>query len=316
MKVIKTIGIVFGTILGVVIIALLSLNLLKFAIYSEYYHAEDSLCVNPGLSDGFIQQGVAVVDGTDYTIVSGYMKDKTKNSRIYVVASNGVSHYVNLVKNNETFTGHCGGVATSHDKVYLANNSKIYTIDLNDVINAKKGDTVEIGEGIKVNNSASFVYTNDTYLYVGEFNYSTKYVCEHLYQTNEGLHKAIVTKYALTDLTTPLQIFSIRDKVQGMAFTNGYVVMSTSWGVNDSIYYIYEEASATPSDNYLDGCQVYYLDNCLKSFKGPAMSEDLDVYRDGVIVTTTESASDKYIFGKFFFANRVVTIDINKILEK
>lgn len=316
MKVFKIIGIVLGTILCVVVLALLSLNLIKFAIYSEYYSAEDSLCVNPGMNDGFVQQGVAVADGTDYTIVAGYMKDKTQNSRIYVVSSSGVSHYVNLVKNSETFTGHCGGVATSHDKVYLANGSKIYTFNLSDVINAKEADKVEIGEGIKVNNNASFVYTNDTYLYVGEFNYSNKYICEHPYETNEGLHKAIVTKYSLTDLSTPIQIFSIRDKVQGIAFTNGYVVMSTSWGVNDSIYYIYEEASATPSDNYLDGCQVYYLDNCLKQFKGPAMSEDLDVYKDGVIVTTTESASDKYIFGKFFFANRVVTIDINKILEK
>ena len=41
------------------------------------------------------------------------------------------------------------------------------------------------------------------------------------------------------------------------------------------------------------------------------MSEDLDYY-DGKVITLFESACDKYIFGKFFFANKIVSLDINK----
>ena len=58
-------------------------------------------------------------------------------------------------------------------------------------------------------------------------------------------------------------------------------------------------------------CLLYYLNNCLNEIKGPAMSEDLDYY-DGKVITLFESACDKYIFGKFFFANKIVSLDINK----
>ena len=53
---------------------------------------------------------------------------------------------------------------------------------------------------------------------------------------------------------------------------------------------------------------VYYLEECQKDVKGPAMAEGLD-YLDGRVITLTESASDKYIFGKFFFANKIVAIE-------
>ena len=66
-------------------------------------------------------------------------------------------------------------------------------------------------------------------------------------------------------------------------------------------------ASAVDSGEMLDGAKVYYLDNVVKTFNGPAMGEDLDVDSDGKIVTLTESASNKYIFGKFFFANKIVS---------
>ena len=37
------------------------------------------------------------------------------------------------------------------------------------------------------------------------------------------------------------------------------------------------------------------------------MAEGLD-YLDGEVITLTESASNKYIFGKFFFANKIVSL--------
>ena len=51
--------------------------------------------------------------------------------------------------------------------------------------------------------------------------------------------------------------------------------------------------------------------NCkLVEVKGPAMGEDLDYY-NGKIVTLTESASDKYIFGKLFGATKIVLLDFD-----
>ena len=59
-----------------------ALNLLKFAIYSEYYAMESEICKNPGISDAFICQGIAAVENEGVILVSGYMKDGTR-SRIY-----------------------------------------------------------------------------------------------------------------------------------------------------------------------------------------------------------------------------------------
>jgi hypothetical protein len=41
------------------------------------------------------------------------------------------------------------------------------------------------------------------------------------------------------------------------------------------------------------------------------MAEGLDLY-NGKVITMSESASNKYIFGKFFFANKIITLDILK----
>ena len=87
--------------------------------------------------------------------------------------------------------------------------------------------------------------------------------------------------------------------------------MSTSYGISDSVYYVYDESNAAASGQTMDGAPVYYLGKCQRELLGPAMAEGIDYY-DGKVITLTESASDKYIFGKFFCATKIVSIDINK----
>ena len=284
------------------------LNIAKFFIYSDYYSSKTNICKNPGIHDNFVCQGIAVSEENEKILVCGYMTDKT-NSRIYVTDSDNDSYYVNLTRDGEVFTGHAGGMAITGDTVYLANGSKLYTFSLSEILSLNNGDSVDIGKGTKVNNSASFVYSDENYVYVGEFHDGGKYVTKHPYQTNDGLYHAIITKYSVNDLTTPIKIYSVRDKVQGACFTpDGKVVLSTSYGLSDTVYYVYNEADAIDSGLTLDGAPLYYLNGCVKEMKGPAMGEDLDYY-EGKVIPLTESASDKYIFGKFFFANKIVAIE-------
>ena len=295
-------------ILALVILTVGVLNVAKLAIYSDYYSAKDDLCKNPGLSDGFVCQGICSVDGTDKILVSGYMKDKTP-SRIYITDTEDNSYFVKLSKSGKEFTGHAGGISMSGDTVYIANGSRLYSFSLTALLDAKEGDTLDIGEGVEVNNSASFCYADENYVYVGEFHDGGKYVTDHPYETAEGAHYAIVCRYTHDDLEHPNKIYSIRDKVQGICFTpDGKVVLSTSYGLTDSHYYVYNEADARDSGETLDGAPVYYLEECLQNLKGPAMAEGLD-YLDGRVITLTESASDKYIFGKLFFANKIVSLE-------
>ena len=315
MKVLKFIGklimfVIIG-ILALILVTIIGLNIAKHFIYSDYYSIKTDICKNPGLNDGFVCQGIAVSEENNVILVCGYMKDKS-NSRIYVTDFDSNSYYVELTRGGEKYTGHAGGLAITGDTVYIANAKKIYSFPLSSVLSASNGDIVDIGTGTKVNTNASFVYTDEEYLYVGEFHDGGKYVIEnHEHETKEGTHYAICTQYALSDLEAPIAVYTLRNNVQGICFTpNGKVVLSTSYGLTDTIYYVYDLDSAADSGLTFDGAPVYYLDDLENEIHGPAMGEDLDYY-DGRIITLTESASQKYIFGKFFGATRIVGLKID-----
>ncbi len=313
-KILKKIGkILLWVLVAVLVLVALvigGLNILKYAIYRDYYSAKTDICENPGLGDGFVCQGIAASEENGVILVSGYMKDGGA-SRIYITDTDSNSRYVELVSGTEAHTGHAGGIATTADKIYIASDGKIYTLSLADVLASEVGASLDVGEGIEVNNSASFVYTDDCYLYVGEFHDGGKYnIVGHENETAEGTHYAICTRYSLSDLNTPLAVYSIRNKVQGICFTpEGEVIMSTSYGLTDTVYYVYDLNEATDSGkDFEPGVRLYYLDKLAKEVKGPAMGEDLDWY-DGRVITLTESASDKYIFGKLFGARKIVGLD-------
>ena len=318
MKFITTAGkICIVTLLAVLALFLLligGLNIAKFFLYRDYYAAESALCRNPGLNDGFVCQGIAAADDADVILVSGYMKDD-RPSRIYVTTTDSESYYVTLHCDGEPYTGHAGGIAVSGGNAYIAGGSKIFTFALSDVLNAENGGSVNIGTGTGINNKASFLYTDDEYLYVGSFmDEGTEKVEEHIFETAEGTHYAICSVYPVNDLSAPVRIYSIRDKVQGICFTpDGKIVMSTSYGLKDSVYYLYDRDAAVDSGNILDGAPVYYPEQPLNAVRGPAMAEGMDWYREKLI-TLTESASDKYIYGKLFFANDIASLDLNSML--
>ncbi|MBR2871266.1 MAG: hypothetical protein IKB98_07830 [Clostridia bacterium] len=307
-----------GKIALIILIVLASLfllifggfNALKFAIYSDYYSIKENVCKNPGLSDGFVCQGICAVEEQDKILVSGYMKDHSA-SRIYVTDLDDNSYWVEISINGKKYSGHGSGIARKDNILYLASENQVHLISLSDVLNAKKGNVVNVYQTVDVTNEASFVYSDDNYLYVGEFHDGGKYVTTHPYQTPEGKNHAIVCRYSFDDLTKPNLVYSIRDKVQGVCFTpNGKMILSTSYGLKSSVYYVYNLSDAVDLETTLDGAPVFGFTKCVKEIKGPAMAEGLDYYK-GKVITLTESASNKYIFGKFFFANKIVALDFN-----
>lgn len=313
-KIIKITGKILMWIILALLMTLLlvvgGLNLAKYAIYSDYYSYRDPVCINPGLNDGFVHQGICVDDESGKIVLSGYMANHSA-SRLYVTDVDNNSYYVHIYKDNEAFTGHFGGVAVSGDYVYIATDDAIHLVSRDELINAQNGDTLNVQISIPTNNQASYIFTDDTYLYVGEFHDGKDYVTAHPYETPDGLYHAIISRYSLSDLTKPDRIYSVRDKVQGVLFAEGKIVLSTSYGLADSVYYIYNEADCIKSEHTLDGAPVYYVNNLEEEFTGPAMAEGLDLY-NGKVITMSESASNKYIFGKFFFANKIITLDILK----
>ncbi len=311
--------IVLGGLATTIVSLIGGLNLLKFAIYRDYYAIEKSVAKIPGIDDNFVMQGLTLLDDENEVVaIGGYTSNKTA-SRIYITNRDNEVRKITFLENGETFLGHSGGIAYSKDTFYLANGdgsgSGVYMLDAKKILDS---NTVELeldpkNNFKKVDGSASFVFANDEYLYIGEFNYGTNYVTNHPLTTKSGKeYKAIVRKYALSDteLENPLCYYSIPDKVQGFAIAyNDDIVLSTSYGLAHSYYYVYKQADIYKSDTSIDGVDTYVLDEPYISLKAPAMSEDLDYNPvNKRFYTVTESASNKYIFGKFFNA-----YDINSL---
>lgn len=311
---------VLGSVLCLALVLYVVLSLGKFVIYNEYFDMESNICVNPGLNDGFVCQGVCASEESGKILVCGYMDDKS-NSRIYVVDIETNEYYhVRLEREGKKYTGHAGGIATSGNNVYISNGSKLYVASLSDILAADNGGIVDIGSGVPVNNAASYVYCDENYIYVGEFHHTADdYEKEHNYDSAEGMHHAIISRYSHADILgydgendpAPNKIYSVRGKVQGACFTpDGKVVLSTSYGrFNSSTIYVYNEADARNSGETLNGAPVYVLETAVNEITAPAMSEDMDYY-NGKVITLSEVASNKYFYGKLFFANDIVGLDI------
>ena len=312
------------TLIGIVVFVPVLLwggaNYAKFWVYNDYYKIESNVCVNPGLDDGFVCQGICAAEDAGKILVCGYMDDKT-NSRVYVVdiETNEYYHVKLTRKGGELYSGHAGGMATSGDTVYIANASKLFVFSLTSLLNAKDGDFVDIGSGVPVNNAASYVYCDEDYIYVGEFHHTKDdYDKAHTLDDGETVVNAIVSRYSHDairshsgdEVAVPDRIYTVREKVQGICFTpDGDIVLSTSYSIAHSYYYVYNAQDCTDTGKTFGGVPVFELGKCIKEIKAPAMSEDLDYY-NGKVITVYESASNKYGFGKLFFANDVNAIEI------
>ena len=320
--------VIFGIINGIILLVLfifIGVNLGKFIIYNEYYNMESNVCVNPGLGDGFVPQDVAAYEAGGKLFVCGYMDDES-NSRVYVVDVQSNTYYhIKLTSNGEIFNGHTDGIATSGDAVYIVSDGRLHMCTVTSLLSSKDGDKVDMGAGVSVNSATSFIYCDDAYIYIGEFHHNMdEYYREHKYDSGNGVANGIITKYSLRSIRNyfdfpdvthliPDAIYTVRDKAQGVCFTpDGKIVLSTSYHVNHSYFYIYNQADCVNTGETIDGIPVYSFGEHTNVIKAPAMSEGLDWY-DGKVITVYESACNKYAFGKFFFADDVNALDINKV---
>ena len=308
-----------GTLLGLGLTAVVGLNLAKDVIYSDYAAVQTDVCKIPGISDGFVCQGICVYNDGEKILVSGYMGDGSP-SRIYVTDGQSSYHVSIAYGSGKPFTAHAGGIAIGGELIYVTGGSRLYVIPLASVLGAENGGTVQIKKIIPVNNKASFVSSDGTFVYVGEYHDGGKHLAEHPYETPNGRQYAIVSRYSIESLeayhktndSTPVpnRVYSIRNYAQGISFApNGQIVISTSYGIEDSVYYVYNEEDAVASEHTLEGAPVYYLYDHVNEIHGPAMAEGI-TYCNGKLYTLTESAANKYLFGKFFFADRIVALDL------
>ena len=102
-----------------IFIILIGLNLFKFAFYNDYFASLSKEVKIPGMSDGFIPQGITFFDNKFATC--GYMLSDN-NSRIYIIdLEKDEIKFFPLISNGKGFKGHTGGIQYLNGYMYLTN---------------------------------------------------------------------------------------------------------------------------------------------------------------------------------------------------
>ena len=333
MKILKVISklicIILASVIALVLLAWGGLHVAKFIIYPDYYAQGEAVSKIPALNDGFVPQGLCYDPETDTYFHSGY---NGENAELHLVTGDTVKTVILLTEDGKQAKGHAGGVTRAGDFLYISDNHeegdgklgylRVYFFD--DILDAANGESVTAVNTFMVDNSASFCFSDENYIYVGEFYRAEAYetLTSHYFTTPAGdENKAIFSAYPLridgsiAPMTKPSFSVSITSQVQGLAISkDGKVMLSRSWGVNNSYLEIHSgwlDSGKTINTSGVD-VPLYYLDSSTRTdnITMPAFSEGL-TFVDGKVAVSFESACNKYIVGKFFFSHNVMAFPID-----
>ena len=331
MKKNKALRVLFITVASVISFILLLLGGVKAGekiAFAGFYANATKEFKMPGSNDGLVQQGFVYVEEKEVFLACGYMNDDSA-SRVYVVDKNGkVLSYSQLKKaDGSDYTGHAGGIEYYEDYVYITESSRskgtgggVDVFPLNEILNGQQAVTC-LGRSLTYN-TPSCCHIYNGYMFLGEFYRAGDYETpdEHHITTPAGdQNTSVMTVFKLGDKDVnfglseqPVASISCPGAVQGMITINdSKIVLSTSWGLSTSKLYVYDMSKITHNTSETLGTEVYYLDSAslAEVIDAPPMAEEM-VYLDGKIYILNESASNKYIFGKFMSGNYVYAYDV------
>lgn len=322
--------IVLASVVGVVLLLLLAVRLYFRLPVSSYYRNSEKTFVIPGLSDGMIVQGLAYDKEGDQFFVTGYHADGTASEvRIVSKASGKETKSIRLGNLDGTdYAGHVGGITVNGKYIYVTDDTGLMVYGYDDFKNAENGTSVQAQGKFSTKTeddllAVAFVHTDGNMLYLGEFYREANYPTpdSHKITTAAGDNNtALILAYHLDD-TAPYGIrpgvaaaYSIPGLVQGMCFDDqARFCLSTSYGPAFSHLYVYDDIKQEGTVTVLgDTIPLYVLDSSSRvlDLKIAPMSEEI-VFVDERLYTMCESASNKYIFGKFTSAKYCYATDLS-----
>lgn len=322
MKRLKFAGKVLVWLLAIVAALLLALHLGVTIMYYDFFGDADAAFRIPGLNTGFVPQGFHYLEDQQIYLISGYMKDHS-SARIYIRDANRKNYFVQLQNSDgSVYDEHAGGVTVNGDFVYLPGKKGVDVFRLSEIMNSKTVNSIGKIAGEYDTDCCTFY---NGYLFVGDFYYPETYETplDHRVTTPAGdENKAVIAVYKADPSAEfgidpqPVAAISIREKVQGIGFTeDGQIVLSTSYGFASSNLWFYEPDAHRQGSVELMGSQVplYYLDsaNMTHSVEMPPMSEEV-VCKDGKVYVLFESACTKYKFGNLIRGTHVFAYEIKQ----
>jgi len=295
---------------------------------SSYYKASTKTFKIPDISKGFIPQGLSYDSASGDFYITGYNKDGSA-SPIYIVDKDTkkVRKTIKMATaDGQEYDGHCGGLSVFNGKVYVAGSSDscLYVYDPSTIRSTADGELLAYDYTIDLSSEndslpVAFTAVHGGQLIAGEFYRAKSYPTSesHWIETSTGQTNRAIAVSMIIDGTTPIPtaVYSLPNQVQGMYMDDSYIYLSTSYAVAFSHILTYDQAKIQQTGTFnILGVDVplYILDesNMVSDTKIAPMSEEIDVV-DGQMYTMCESASDKYIFGKFTGAKRCYATDIS-----
>ena len=319
-KALKAAGFVLAIALSIYILAIIVFNIFTKAPAAKALRHSKKAFVIPYSNKGYIAQGLAYDKASDNFYLTGYMKDGSA-SPIFIVnkTSRKLINTVRMANPDGTaFTGHAGGLSVLNNKIYIAGSadSCFYVFEKQEVDHAARESSVAystkmvLGDGDSKNDGIKVAYSTvqNGMLYAGEFYRDPGYILseKHKVETKDGLQYALAVGFSLDstgEKAKPTVAFSIPSQIQGMCFSNDAIYLTTSWALGSSKVYKYSFGSMTQTGTKEvcgDTVPLYTLtlENMTASWVLPPMAEEIE-FVDGKFYITNESASDKYIFGKY-----------------
>ncbi len=327
-KPIKVILIILGILIGLILLFLIGIKVGEKLRYLSFYQHADKEFKTPGTWDNLVQQGMVYVEEENVFLVCGYMSDDTA-SRVYVLSEEGKILGITKLKQADgtDYLGHTGGIEYYGNCVYITDGTKEKEYDGGldvfplDAILRYEEEVQTIGR-VKTYNNPAYCHIENGYMLVGEFYREISYetVDSHHIQTPAGdENTALITVFKLDDSSlhitgAPIAGITTTGLVQGMCITENHIVLSTSWSVSSSHLYVYERAKVTGETAMLDGTElpIYHLDSAslVKTVEAPPMTEEI-VYKNGRIFILSESACNKYIYGKLMSGNSLYSYELS-----
>jgi len=292
----------------------------KSVLYQQFSKWRIEGPLIPGLQQALVPQGMAYWEECDLMIISNYMSDGTTGVlTILNMVDETLDRVLYLYNADKApHNGHLGGLALSRDYLWIASGPGIYYVSLETIRAVQSGDKIFLSEFIETETKGSFATYSENILWVGEFtredgSYSVPSY-HHSIARDGNSHRGWLAGYKLDVLTDminlenkisgkvlPDYILSVPDEIQGAIFLQDKILLSASYGRNNSSRLLLFNNPLTEQSH--QSCIVFpnknipfwFLDDINKIGKitVPPMSEAVVFYKDSIAVVF-ESAASKY----------------------
>lgn len=310
--------------------------------YPEYMANAAPDVVLPGLTDGenLVPQGIAYWAEKNWLLVSYYVDKSSADAGAAVIAAldlntnQTVGVYKFTKADGSAFTAHMGGIAVgTYNLYYTDGNHGIGYIPLTELTAETKTISISVGESVSIasiNKGAetSYLSMSNGLLWTGNF-YNKDY------SKVPGKYLSMMYGYEISGTDSASEFASLKaiaekptyvvaapdsvDQIQGVAYRNGQIILSRSYGRKNASYLTIYSCTLDKSST-VDNPTV--LSDKIKEVKSLPMSEGITLAGTNMLYNLFESGAAYYREGKDGKAkgsnptDQVWKVDVRKLLNE